>query len=108
MCFRPLAVRYAYLMTTGVFIVHRLMCHNHLTGHCRWRDVRPMPKPCCQWLEQDGTEPQVHSMEEADCLFFDRATRQYLTSGDPSSDLIKNMREALQVIIQHTQALDAQ
>lgn len=65
-----------------------------------------MFKHSFQWLEQDGTEPRVHSMEEADCLFFDRATRQYLTSGDPSSDLIKNMREALQVNIH--EALRAQ
>lgn len=31
-------------------------------------------------------------------MFFDRATSQYLTSGDPSSDNVKNMREALQVL----------
>ncbi|CAM9270827.1 unnamed protein product [Ascophyllum nodosum] len=36
-------------------------------------------------------------LEEADRMFFDRATTQYLTSGDSSSPNVKNMREALQV-----------
>lgn len=54
----------------------------------------------CQWEERgDGGASQSYQLEqeEADCLFFDRATNQYLNSGDPSSPLIKNMREALQV-----------
>lgn len=51
-----------------------------------------------QWEEQDdGATPNQIELEEQDCLFFDRATNQYLTSGDPSSPQIKNMREALQV-----------
>ncbi|CAM9548682.1 unnamed protein product [Ectocarpus fasciculatus] len=53
------------------------------------------------WEDQNQDEPSSQSdqleLEEADCLFFDRATNQYLTSGDPSSPHIKNMREALQV-----------
>lgn len=66
--------------------------------------------PNDKWEEQqhkgeegdiDAISPGVLAhmeLEEADRLFFDRATSQYLTSGDPSSENIKNMREALQVI----------
>lgn len=57
--------------------------------------------PCAtlKWEEQEENKPRLCNLEleEADCLFFDRATSQYLNSGDPSSENIKNMREALQV-----------
>ncbi|CAM9430624.1 unnamed protein product, partial [Hapterophycus canaliculatus] len=46
---------------------------------------------------QSKSHSKQLELEEADCLFFDRATTQYLTSGDRSSPHIKNMREALQV-----------
>ncbi|CAM9872439.1 unnamed protein product [Laminaria digitata] len=51
------------------------------------------------WEEPEESALQLRhvELEVADRSFFDRATSQYLTAGDPSSHHVKNMREALQV-----------
>ena len=56
---------------------------------------------CWQWDDQEEGPLQLRhvELEEADRSFFDRATSQYLTAGDPSSHHVKNMREALQVLL---------
>lgn len=51
----------------------------------------------CQWIDRSSREASPLSIEEADCAFFDRATKQYLTSGDPSSPDVRSMREAMKV-----------
>lgn len=65
-----------------------------------------LPRATPKWEEQEENKPRLCNLEleEADCLFFDRATSQYLNSGDPSSENIKNMREALQA--RHRQPLE--
>lgn len=50
-----------------------------------------------QWMDREDTEARALSVDESDTLFFERAIRQYLTSGDPNSQRVKDMHEALQV-----------
>ena len=62
-----------------------------------------------QWDEPEESALQSRhvELEVADRSFFDRATSQYLTAGDPSSHHVKNMREALQVLVVFRKKQDA-